>query len=186
MYITYIASALCVRGPVCWSNCHLGRLIVVLMRHIPTTSGNSCRTMFVSNHAVIHICDTLLCWKNFTPRNFTLVLLTARNQFIFCKSPEEACEGAHAIIVLTEWDEFKTYDYKWLEKETGCVVYGSKGDKKTTKRNTHLNRNWLGMFYYMIGDVWGCVGIIVYYIIYCMYMHVHVLEPCSSCTFVSI
>ena len=59
--------------------------------------------------------------KTSPPRNFAwLVLLTARNQFIFCKSPEEACEGAHAIIVLTEWDEFKTYDYKWLEKETGC------------------------------------------------------------------
>eukprot|EP00913_Durusdinium_trenchii_P033906 g31738.t1 len=30
------------------------------------------------------------------------------DQFIFSKSPEEACEGAHAIVVLTEWDEFKT------------------------------------------------------------------------------
>lgn len=34
------------------------------------------------------------------------------DQFIFSESPEEACEGAHAIVVLTEWDEFKTYDYK--------------------------------------------------------------------------
>ncbi len=27
-------------------------------------------------------------------------------------SPEEAAQDAHAIAVLTEWDEFKAYDYK--------------------------------------------------------------------------
>ena len=27
-------------------------------------------------------------------------------------SPYEACHGAHAIAVLTEWDEFKTYDWQ--------------------------------------------------------------------------
>lgn len=26
--------------------------------------------------------------------------------------PYEACDGAHALCVLTEWDEFKTYDYQ--------------------------------------------------------------------------
>lgn len=31
--------------------------------------------------------------------------------FITCKSPEEAIRDAHAIIVLTEWEEFKKYDY---------------------------------------------------------------------------
>mmetsp|Transcript_9042 Transcript_9042/g.24217 ORF Transcript_9042/g.24217 Transcript_9042/m.24217 type:complete len:496 (+) Transcript_9042:108-1595(+) len=29
----------------------------------------------------------------------------------FTSTPEEAAEGAHAIVVLTEWDEFKTYPY---------------------------------------------------------------------------
>jgi len=28
------------------------------------------------------------------------------------KDPYAACEGAHAIAVMTEWDEFKTYDYQ--------------------------------------------------------------------------
>jgi UDPglucose 6-dehydrogenase len=28
------------------------------------------------------------------------------------KDPYEACKGAHAIAVLTEWDEFKDYDWK--------------------------------------------------------------------------
>jgi len=28
------------------------------------------------------------------------------------KSSEEACKGAHAVAVLTEWDEFKELDFK--------------------------------------------------------------------------
>ena len=28
-----------------------------------------------------------------------------------CDSPAEAAENAHAIVVLTEWDEFRTLDY---------------------------------------------------------------------------
>merc|ERR1711920_3295 len=31
--------------------------------------------------------------------------------FTFTNTPEEAVEGAHAIVILTEWDEFKTYRY---------------------------------------------------------------------------
>lgn len=26
-------------------------------------------------------------------------------------NPYQACQGAHAIAILTEWDEFKTYDW---------------------------------------------------------------------------
>ena len=26
--------------------------------------------------------------------------------------PYEACKGAHGLCVLTEWDEFKKYDYE--------------------------------------------------------------------------
>lgn len=32
--------------------------------------------------------------------------------FHFSASPEEAVDGAHAIVVLTEWDEFKKYPYE--------------------------------------------------------------------------
>mmetsp|Transcript_86277 Transcript_86277/g.279343 ORF Transcript_86277/g.279343 Transcript_86277/m.279343 type:complete len:491 (-) Transcript_86277:233-1705(-) len=32
--------------------------------------------------------------------------------FHFVSSPSEAVDGAHAIVVLTEWDEFKTLPYK--------------------------------------------------------------------------
>jgi len=34
------------------------------------------------------------------------------SQLHFTKTPEEAADGAHCIIVLTEWDEFKIYDYE--------------------------------------------------------------------------
>jgi UDPglucose 6-dehydrogenase len=31
--------------------------------------------------------------------------------FTFTSTPEEAVDGAHAIVILTEWDEFKAYKY---------------------------------------------------------------------------
>jgi len=33
------------------------------------------------------------------------------SRLIFAKTPEEAVDGAHALVVLTEWDEFKKYPY---------------------------------------------------------------------------
>merc|ERR1712048_536471 len=33
-------------------------------------------------------------------------------KLLFTKSVEEAADGAHAIVVLTEWDDFKRYNYK--------------------------------------------------------------------------
>jgi UDPglucose 6-dehydrogenase len=33
------------------------------------------------------------------------------SRLAFAKSPEEAVDGAHALVVLTEWDEFKNYPY---------------------------------------------------------------------------
>lgn len=35
-----------------------------------------------------------------------------RNLLKVVNDPYEACKGAHAIAVITEWDEFKTYDWK--------------------------------------------------------------------------
>lgn len=34
------------------------------------------------------------------------------SRLIFAPSPQEAVDGSHAIVVLTEWDEFKTYNYR--------------------------------------------------------------------------
>merc|ERR1712019_184074 len=33
-------------------------------------------------------------------------------KLVFAKTAQEAADGAHAIVVLTEWDEFKRYNYK--------------------------------------------------------------------------
>merc|ERR1712050_325602 len=33
-------------------------------------------------------------------------------QFIFSGTAADAAAGAHAIVVLTEWDEFKKYNYR--------------------------------------------------------------------------
>lgn len=38
-------------------------------------------------------------------------------QLIFENSPAEAVQDAHAVVVLTEWDEFKTYDYADFHKK---------------------------------------------------------------------
>lgn len=37
---------------------------------------------------------------------------TLENAVVTATDPYEACNGAHAILILTEWDVFKTYDYK--------------------------------------------------------------------------
>merc|ERR550539_1314353 len=34
------------------------------------------------------------------------------SRLTFAKTPEEAVDGAHALVVLTEWDEFKQYPYE--------------------------------------------------------------------------
>ncbi|MDD4728828.1 MAG: UDP-glucose 6-dehydrogenase [Dysgonamonadaceae bacterium] len=40
-----------------------------------------------------------------------------RNKLIVADDPYAACKDAHAIAILTEWDEFKTYDWKRIYKE---------------------------------------------------------------------
>jgi len=35
-----------------------------------------------------------------------------RNLLKVVNDPYEACKGAHAIAAITEWDEFKSYDWK--------------------------------------------------------------------------
>lgn len=37
-----------------------------------------------------------------------------REQLVFADSPYEALKNAHAVAILTEWDEFKTYDWQQI------------------------------------------------------------------------
>jgi UDPglucose 6-dehydrogenase len=39
------------------------------------------------------------------------------SNLIIAKSAEEACQGAHAVAVLTEWDEFKDLDFQKIHDE---------------------------------------------------------------------
>merc|ERR1712056_170550 len=49
----------------------------------------------------------------FTSKIISSLFNTVTNKkFHFCNSPVEAVEGAHALVVLTEWDEFKVYPYE--------------------------------------------------------------------------
>ena len=41
---------------------------------------------------------------------------TLDSSVVTASDPYEACDGAHALCILTEWDEFKTYDYKKIYK----------------------------------------------------------------------
>ena len=36
----------------------------------------------------------------------------ASDKVTIFKDPYEACKGSHALCILTEWDEFKDYDYE--------------------------------------------------------------------------
>ena len=72
---------------------------------------------------------------------FFLVLLKINND------PYEACNNAHAIAVLTEWDEFKDYDwvkiYNHMQKP--AFIFDGRGI---------LNKNEIediGFTYYKIG-----------------------------------
>lgn len=42
------------------------------------------------------------------------------------KSAEEACKGAEAIVVCTEWDEFKTLDWEKSEFSSNDSLLGRK------------------------------------------------------------
>jgi UDPglucose 6-dehydrogenase len=62
--------------------------------------------------------------------------------------PYEACNGAHAIAVLTEWDEFKDYDWAKIKDNMQKPAFIFDGRKL-------LNRTMLeelGFVYYAIGE----------------------------------
>jgi len=70
-----------------------------------------------------------------------------RNQLKFIKDPYLACENTHAIAVLTEWDEFMSYDWKRIYKNMNKPAFIFDG------RNI-LDKNLLeniGFIYYGIG-----------------------------------
>ncbi|SDW74622.1 UDP-glucose 6-dehydrogenase [Aequorivita viscosa] len=64
------------------------------------------------------------------------------------KDPYEACQEAHAIAILTEWDEFKEYDWKRIFDSVIKPAFVFDGRKILNK--TTLNK--MGFEYYAIGS----------------------------------
>ncbi|CAJ1356241.1 unnamed protein product [Effrenium voratum] len=68
--------------------------------------------MLMKDGAIVHVYDPKVAIEDALQEFKYHDLEVNQSQFIFSTSAEEACDGAHAIVVLTEWDEFKKYDYQ--------------------------------------------------------------------------
>ncbi|TDQ73540.1 nucleotide sugar dehydrogenase [Sphingobacterium yanglingense] len=64
------------------------------------------------------------------------------------EDPYEACKDAHAIAILTEWDEFKTYDWSRIKSNMKSPSFIFDGRKLLDR--TQLEE--LGFVYYAIGE----------------------------------
>jgi UDPglucose 6-dehydrogenase len=64
------------------------------------------------------------------------------------QDPYEACKDAHAIAVLTEWDEFKTYD--WQKIYDGMLKPAFVFDGRNLLDRSELEA--IGFTYYAIGN----------------------------------
>lgn len=62
--------------------------------------------------------------------------------------PYEAFQGAHAVAVLTEWDEFKSYDWAKIKEEMKKPAFVFDGRKLLNREQL----NALGFDYYAIGE----------------------------------
>ena len=63
----------------------------------------------------------------------------------FCKSVKEACFDADLIIIHTEWDEFKSIDFKKVLKNRKVKIYDLRNLYSTEKMKK------IGIKYYSIG-----------------------------------
>ena len=64
---------------------------------------------------------------------------------LFCTNIKEACKAADLIIIHTEWDEFKSLDFKKLSKRRKFKIYDM--------RNLYSPQNMKkqGFLYYSLG-----------------------------------
>lgn len=62
--------------------------------------------------------------------------------------PYEACKGAHAIAILTEWDEFKDYDWARIKENMQRPAFVFDGRKLLNR----VQLEKLGFVYYAIGE----------------------------------
>ncbi|WP_205600274.1 MULTISPECIES: nucleotide sugar dehydrogenase [Sphingobacterium] len=62
--------------------------------------------------------------------------------------PYEACKSAHAIAILTEWDEFKSYDWQRIKQSMKSPSFIFDGRKLLNREELEK----LGFIYYGIGE----------------------------------
>lgn len=62
--------------------------------------------------------------------------------------PYEACKGAHGLAILTEWDEFKDYDWKRIKNNMKKPAFIFDGRKLLDRKKIES----LGFVYYAIGE----------------------------------
>ena len=76
-----------------------------------TPSLTECR-MLMEHGAIVHVYDPKVT-REAALEEFSLHGFEVNDrQLVWSPSAEESVKDAHAIAVLTEWDEFKSYDYK--------------------------------------------------------------------------
>ena len=63
----------------------------------------------------------------------------------FCKDVREACKNADLVIIHTEWDEFKTIDFKKISKNKKFMIYDMRNLYSIKKMKDQ------GYLYYSIG-----------------------------------
>ena len=71
-----------------------------------------------------------------------------RQQLTVSSDPYEACKDAHAIAVLTEWDEFKDYDWARIKTNMKKPSFVFDGRKLLDRKKLED----LGFIYYAIGE----------------------------------
>ena len=71
-----------------------------------------------------------------------------RKYLTSANDPYEACKGAHAIAILTEWDEFKQYDWQRIYDNMQKPAFVFDGRAILDKSNM----NEIGFVYYKIGE----------------------------------
>ncbi len=64
------------------------------------------------------------------------------------EDPYEVCKDAHAIAILTEWDEFKTYDWSRIKRNMKSPSFIFDGRKLLDRAQLEA----LGFVYYAIGE----------------------------------
>merc|ERR1739846_32721 len=67
--------------------------------------------MLLQDGAIVHVYDPKVKKEDALIEFKYHGMQVDESRLIFTDTAQEAVEGAHALVVLTEWDEFKTYPY---------------------------------------------------------------------------